>query len=88
MMTAFPHADPGKPLTVDGTKRDYHLVAAHGTIFNYSGHPAAAIPTGPGENGLPIGLQLVARRWGEETILRAAMAISALIGGFERPLGY
>ncbi len=88
MVTAFPHCEPGTPIDVDGEKIDYWTVSAQGTLFNYTGHPAVAIPCGIGRDGLPIGLQLVARRWDESRLLAAAKAVSQLSGGFQRPPSY
>ena len=62
--------------------------AAHGALFNYSGHPALALPCGPDSQGLPIGVQLVGRRWSESRLLAIAQAMSPLTGGFRRPPGY
>ena len=45
--------------------------------FNLSGQPAASIPVGFTENGLPIGLQIVGRRFAEKTILRASACFEA-----------
>ena len=42
--------------------------------FNLSGHPAVSIPCGFTENGMPIGLQLIGRPFGEAALLRAAHA--------------
>jgi aspartyl-tRNA(Asn)/glutamyl-tRNA(Gln) amidotransferase subunit A len=42
--------------------------------FNFSGHPACAVPCGFTSGGLPIGLQLVGRPFDEATVLRAADA--------------
>lgn len=41
--------------------------------FNATGHPALSIPCGWSE-GLPVGMQLVGRRWDEALLLRAAAA--------------
>ena len=41
---------------------------------NLTGHPALSVPCGFGGNGLPIGLQLMGRRWDESTLIRAAYA--------------
>ncbi len=41
--------------------------------FNVSGHPAASYPAGLASDGLPLGLQLVARH-GQEHVLFAALA--------------
>mgnify|MGYP002641026293 CR=1 FL=1 len=42
--------------------------------FNLTGLPALSIPCGFAENGLPIGLQLVAPTWQEAKVLRAGYA--------------
>ncbi|MCT9087435.1 amidase [Streptomyces sp. ASQP_92] len=42
--------------------------------FNLTQQPAATVPVGTDADGLPIGLQLVAARYGERAVLRAAAA--------------
>jgi aspartyl-tRNA(Asn)/glutamyl-tRNA(Gln) amidotransferase subunit A len=46
--------------------------------FNFSGHPACAVPCGFTEGGLPIGMQLVGRPFDEATVLRAGDAFQRL----------
>jgi len=41
---------------------------------NLAGLPAVSIPCGIDKNGLPVGLQLVGKRFGEKDIIRAAYA--------------
>ena len=88
MTTAFSHCEAGTPLRVDGRDEDYWMVAGHGALFNYSGHPAIAMPCGLDGDGLPIGVQLVGKRWSELRLLAVAQALSPLGGGFRRPPGY
>jgi aspartyl-tRNA(Asn)/glutamyl-tRNA(Gln) amidotransferase subunit A len=45
--------------------------------FNLSGQPAASVPVGFTESGLPVGLQIVGRRFAEKTILRASACFEA-----------
>jgi aspartyl-tRNA(Asn)/glutamyl-tRNA(Gln) amidotransferase subunit A len=40
--------------------------------FNFTGHPALSVPCGFSRDGLPIGMQLVGRPYGEAAILRLA----------------
>jgi aspartyl-tRNA(Asn)/glutamyl-tRNA(Gln) amidotransferase subunit A len=40
--------------------------------FNLAGFPAISLPCGVNREGLPIGLQLIARPWAEALLLRAA----------------
>jgi aspartyl-tRNA(Asn)/glutamyl-tRNA(Gln) amidotransferase subunit A len=46
--------------------------------FNLTGDPAASVPAGWTESGLPIGLQIVGPRWHDARVLRAAAAFEAL----------
>ena len=43
-------------------------------VFNTTGHPAMSVPAGVDGNGLPIGVQFVARLGDEATLLRLASA--------------
>ena len=54
-------------------------VPAYGWIpftypFNMTGQPAASVPCGFTKDGLPIGLQIVGRRFDDTTVLRASAA--------------
>ena len=42
--------------------------------FNFSGNPAASVPCGFTEDGLPVGLQIVGPRFGDLAVLQAAAA--------------
>ena len=46
--------------------------------INVLGWPAISIPCGFGSDGLPIGMQLVAKPWQERVLLRAAFAYESL----------
>jgi amidase len=88
MTTAFPHCPPGSPLTVDGRPETYWAVSGHGALFNYSGHPAVVVPHSLDAEGLPIGIQVVGRRWDESRLLGMARALTAITGEVRRPTGY
>jgi amidase len=88
MMTAFPHCEPGAPLSVDGQEVSYWMVSAHSALFNYTGHPAVVLPYKLDRNGLPIGVQLVGQRWNEPRLLAIANALVPVNGGFRKPPGY
>jgi aspartyl-tRNA(Asn)/glutamyl-tRNA(Gln) amidotransferase subunit A len=45
--------------------------------FNLTGQPAASIPVGFTDSGLPVGLQIVGRRFAEKTVLRASACFEA-----------
>ena len=42
--------------------------------FNFTGHPAASVPAGLTDSGLPCGLQIVAPRHRDDLVLRASRA--------------
>ena len=46
---------------------------------NLAGLPAISIPAGYDRRGLPVGLQLVARPWDEDTLLRLAFAADGIV---------
>jgi len=88
MVTAFPHCETGTPLHVDGQQVVYWMVSAHGTLFNYTGHPAVVLPYKLDRDGLPIGVQMVGKRWDESRLLAMARALSEVTDAFQRPPGY
>ncbi|KHG25416.1 Fatty acid amide hydrolase -like protein [Gossypium arboreum] len=59
-----------------------HSVSAYLMRFiiagNLLGLPAITVPVGYDKQGLPIGLQLIGRPWGEATILHLASAVEEL----------
>jgi len=72
--TAFAAGGP-MPETIDGQRLASPIHAVAFTYpFNMTGHPAISVPAGLGDDGLPIGLQLVAERGEERLLLRAARA--------------
>jgi aspartyl-tRNA(Asn)/glutamyl-tRNA(Gln) amidotransferase subunit A len=52
--------------------------------FNLTGNPAASVPCGFTPDGLPIGLQIVGRRFADETVLRASAAFEEAYPWAER----
>jgi aspartyl-tRNA(Asn)/glutamyl-tRNA(Gln) amidotransferase subunit A len=58
------HHGAGNPLTW----------VAYTYPFNLTGQPAATVCAGFGDDGMPIGLQIVGRSFGEYDVVRAAAA--------------
>ncbi len=48
---------------------------------NLAGIPAMSLPCGKDEKGMPIGIQLMAREYNEETMIKLALAIENGLGG-------
>ena len=46
------------------------------------------IPIGKSQAGLPIGVQIVGKRWRDLELLAIAREISQITGGFHKPPGY
>jgi amidase len=87
MTTAFTHRPTGTPIEVDGSEANYWRVIGHCAPFNFTGHPSIVVPAGQDEDGLPIGVQIVGKKWGEEQLLGVAASIALITGTFKKPPG-
>ena len=58
------------------------------TPWNLLGFPAAVIPFGFSEDGLPVGVQIVGRPYSEELILEVAVRLEEARGPFPGPAGF
>ena len=83
--TAFPHSAPRSPIPVDEQLVESRYVDHYLYPFNMTGHPALVLPAGLADDGLPVGVQLVGRRWADEHLLETARAVVSVIGGFRAP---
>jgi amidase len=83
--TAFPHSPPGTPIPVDGVPVNSRFVDHYLYPFNMLGHPAVAVPAGVADDGLPVGVQLVGKRWQDEKLIAVAAAIAQITGGYRSP---
>jgi amidase len=81
---AFPHSPPRTPIPVDGTPVESRFVDHYLFPFNLTGSPAVALPAAL-HQGLPIGVQLVGKRFGDEALLGVAMGVDSLLDGFQAP---
>ncbi len=87
--SAFTHRPAWSAVDIDG--RSYPHAVANGSYtmpFNLSGHPVVVIPIGQTQNGLPIGMQIVGKRWREMELLAIAQQINEVVGDFRHPSGY
>jgi amidase len=71
---------------VDGVKTPYDVATfGYASIFNLTGCPVVTLPAGFTKDGLPVGLQIVGKRWRDEQLLDVAEAISGIISTFRPP---
>ncbi len=80
---AFRHGE--RAWTVQSQRLEYLKAMAYSQWFNLLGNPAAVVPVGQSQDGLPIGVQIVGRPWEEEAVLAVAAKIEESCGGFRRP---
>lgn len=67
---------------IDGTPEPVRAAMLRLTqLFNITGHPAIAIPSGFTTAGLPVGMQLVGRRGRTSALLATAAAVEVQIAG-------
>lgn len=72
-VAAFPH-ESHRVAVGEATLPARHVVRPTAP-FNVTGSPAISVPFGWSAEGLPIGVQIVGRHFGEATILRVGMAL-------------
>jgi amidase len=75
-------------LLVDGEEIPAGSGVAPHQLSPATGQPAIVIPLAKDRNGLPIGVQVIGRRWDDERLLAIAELFSEVTGGFQRPPGY
>jgi amidase len=86
---ALGHIPFGTPVEVDERKVPYFLATTAFTcVFNLTGHPVVVVPLALTREGLPIGVQIVGRRWNEPALLALARHVALITGPFRAPPGY
>ncbi|MEU2118019.1 amidase family protein [Streptomyces sp. NPDC016459] len=70
-----PGRDTVGPDTVAGQRVDPYVGWSLTSPYNLIGSPAASVPVGRAGNGVPVGLQVAARRRGDALVIRAAAAL-------------
>src|SRR5436190_9116733 len=79
MTTAFHHCEPGTPIDVDGQSVDYDLLDLYCRLPSFTGHPVVVVPVRRDERGLPVGVQLIGKRWDDERLLGIAQRVSEVV---------
>ena len=86
---AIGHVPFGTPIDVDEHKVPYFIAGtAYTCLFNLTGHPSVVLPLTRSRDGLPIGVQVVGKRWGEPALLALAQKVALITGPFTPPPGY
>jgi amidase len=73
------------PGMVHGSTYDRLSAFSYTMTYNLAGWPAAVVRAGGSRNGLPIGVQIVARPWREDVALAVAAKVEKALGGYQRP---
>ncbi|AKG20472.1 amidase [Calothrix sp. 336/3] len=84
--SAFTHRPAWSAVEIDGRSYPYGVAnGGYSMPFNLSGHPAIVIPIGQTQEGLPIGMQIVGKRWREMELIAIAQQLDQIIGTFQHP---
>ena len=80
---AFQKSGP-MPISIDGEKlqNPMHIVGFM-YPFNFSGHPSIVLRIGMSDQGLPLGIQLVAERYNDSLLLRIGKQYEAISGCYD-----
>lgn len=57
----------------------------HMSLYNHTGYPAGVVRAGTTADGLPVGVQIVARPWREDRVLALLRFIETEFGGYQKP---
>jgi amidase len=77
---AFIRQSQKEPLMIDGRPHPYFFAGtSYNFLANLTGQPSIVLPCGFSKDGLPIGLQLTGKRWGEAKLLGVAKVLEKLL---------
>jgi amidase len=86
---AFLRQSQRAPLVVDGVAHPYFFAGtSYNFLANFTGQPSIVLPCGFSRDGLPIGLQLMGKRWGEARLLGVAKVLEKLLPPCPMPPDY
>jgi amidase len=94
-LPAYPHLSSRNPIEqlratveVDGQKIPYLMATSVYTgLFNLTGNPVVVLPLARSKEGLPIGVQVVGKRWADMGLLAVAEQLVQVTGQFRPPPG-
>lgn len=80
---------PGRPIEVDSHKVPYWRGSiSYAIVFNLLGNPVVVLPLTRSSEGMPIGVQVVGRRWRDMELLAIAQQLAEVTGSFQFPPGF
>jgi amidase len=86
---AFIRQSQREPLMIDGVAHPYFFAGtSYNFLANLTGQPSIVLPCGFSKDGLPIGLQLTGKRWGEARLLGVAKVLEKLLPPCPVPPGF
>ncbi len=86
---AFVRQSQKQPLVIDGVPHPYFFAGtSYNHLGNFTGQPSIVLPCGFSKDGLPIGLQLTGKRWGEAKLLGVAKVLEKLLPPCPVPPSY
>lgn len=72
------------PTSINGVAVDPQIGWCLTYLQNFTGHPAISIPAGFTAAGLPVGMQIMGRRWDDINVLRASRAVEKCQPWYDR----
>ena len=78
-------AGPAQPLDSDLTPLEYYALDMFTVAMNLAGIPACSVPAGLAQNGLPLGVQVVGKRFDDLRVMQLAKHIEQFAGVDNRP---
>jgi amidase len=86
---AFIRQPQTQPLRIDGVDHPYFFAGcSYNFLANLTGQPSIVLPCGFSKEGLPIGLQLTGKRWGDAKLLGVAKVLEKLLPPCPVPPNY
>jgi amidase len=84
-VVAFTHRAQGSPIDVDGEPVSSMCVDHPTILATYTGSPSLVVPIALNPQGLPIGAQLVGRRWNDERLIAVGKIVEEITGTIPAP---
>ena len=66
-------------------RREAPQTTSYRNLFNLTGWPALVVRAGTSPEGLPLGLQIVARPWREDVAIAVGAEMEKRFGGWKKP---